>query len=196
MRADIWKKSIRSLSYKNYEVFVKAVGELQFEITSSYLGKCKIINELMWLRSFENKPIRVHESVNTLRIKDFWYKESNKLIRDEIINTIVKSISSKEDKVSTITQDVSLAFDAFIKNQPKKPFKYIAAKAISTAKAILPKGIVLFIKRLLMKITEKNSLLSISNIISVLNKEDVKVDIVALEEIEKIILSYNSNKII
>ena len=47
-----------------------------------------------------------------------------------------------------------------------------------------------------MKIIEKNSLISFSNIISVLNKDNVKVDIIALEEIEKIILHYNSNKII
>ena len=196
MRSDIWKKSMRAISYKNYEVFVRAVGELQFEITSSYLGKCKIINELMWLRSFENKPIRIHESKKTVSIKDFWFKESNKLIRDEIIDTIVQSISSKEDKLSTITHDISIAFEAFIENQPKKTSSYIIAKASIAAKTILPKSILLFIKRLLMKIIEKNSLISFSNIISVLNKDNVKVDIIALEEIEKIILHYNSNKII
>jgi glycosyltransferase domain-containing protein len=196
MRSDIWKKSIRSLSYKNYEVFVRAVGELQFEITSSYLGKCKVIDELMWLRSFENIPIRVQESEETLNIKDFWFKESSRLIRDEIIDTIVLSISSKEDKMSSISQDISMAFEAYIENQPKKPVSYIVAKATVTAKAILPKSILFFIKRLLLKIIEKNSLLSIPNIISVLKKEHVKVDIIALEEIEKIILKYNSNKII
>jgi len=187
MRADIWKKSIRSLSYKNYEVFVKAVGELQFEITSSYLGKAKIINELMWLRSFENEPCRVQESETSVPIQDFWYKESNKSIRDEIIDTIVQSIASEEGNVSLIAQDVSQAFDAYIKIT-QKSFKY------SSVEAILPKSIVSLSVRLLrfMKSTEKNSLLSISNITSILYKKGIKVDIDALKEIEKIVLDFHS----
>jgi len=116
MRTDVWKKSMRSLSYKNYEVFVKAMGELQFEITSSYLGKVKIINELMWLRSFENEPCRIQEGESSVPIQDFWYKESNKSIRDEIIDTIVQSIASEEDNASLIAHDVSQAFDAYLLN--------------------------------------------------------------------------------
>ena len=194
MRADIWKKSIRSLSYKNYEVFVKAVGELQFEITSSYLGKAKIINELMWLRSYENEPCRAQESETTVPLEDFWYKESNKSIRDEIIDTIVQSIASEEDNVPLIAQDVSQAFDAYLNiKTTQKSFKY---RTYRTLKAILPKSTVSLIVRLLklMKIIENNALISIYKLASILDKDDIKVDIVALEEIEKIVLDFHSKK--
>jgi len=190
IRSDVWKKSIHALSYKNYEVFVKSIGELQFEITSSYLGKSKIINELMWLRSFENEPIRVQESETTLGIHEFWYKDSNKLIRDEIINTIVKSISSKEEKEYMITKNVSLAFDAYIENllkrQKKKSLKH------RVVASIVPKTMVALIIRLMQSIknTDKKPSLSIQNVISTLNKKNVNVDIEALNEIEKILLSF------
>ena len=46
MRTDAWKKSMRALSYNNYEVYVMSIGELQFEIAGSYLGKTAVINEL------------------------------------------------------------------------------------------------------------------------------------------------------
>ena len=192
MRSDIWKKSMRSLSFKNYEIFVRSVGELQFEITASYLGKSKVINELMWLRSFENEPTRVQESEVTIPIKDFWYKESNKSMRDEIIDTIVQSIASEEDNVSLIAQDVSQAFDAYLNiKTTQKSFKYWAYR---TAQSILPKSTVSLIARLLklMKIIENNSLLSIYKLASILDKDDIKVDVVALEEIEKIVLRFHS----
>ena len=187
MRSNVWKKSIRSASVKNYEVFVKAIGELQFEITSSYLGKSKIINELMWLRSFENEPIRVHETEATIPIQAFWYEKSNKLIRNEIINTIVQSIAPKQDKVPLTTQDISLVIDSYIKSQPKKSFKNRAASFI------LPKGIVSLIKKLI-KIKAKTPLLSISNIVLALNKKNVDVDIVELENIEQLLFILYSNQ--
>ena len=186
MRSDIWKQSMRSLSYKNFEAYVKAIGELQFEITSSYLGKTKIINELLWIRSFENEPIRIQESEATVPIKDFWYKESNKLMRDEIISTVVQSISSKKDKATTITQDVSLAFDAFINTKPGKPLNSFKHKV---ADAILPKSIVSLIIRLVFE----NPLHSMSKITKTLNKKSTKVDIDALKEIEKTVLDFHSN---
>jgi glycosyltransferase domain-containing protein len=187
MRTEIWKKSIRALSYKNFEFYVKSIGEIQFEITSSYLGKYKIINELMWLRSFENEPIRVHVGEASVPIKDFWYKESNKSIRDEIIDAILQSIASEEDNMSHLKQDISQAFDAYIKIT-QQSFKY------RSVEAILPKSIMTLIVRLLrfMKSTEKNSLLSISNITSILYKKGIKVDIDALNEIEKKVLDFHS----
>lgn len=193
MRSDVWKKSMKAISHKNYEVFVRAVGELQFEITSSYLGKCKIINELMWLRSFENKPTRVHESSKTSDIKDFWSKEPNKPICKEIIETIVNSITSHEYTKSKVAEDITLAFDTYIANQNQKSSTYIITKATMIAKAIFPKSLLPVVKSLFLRIYDRNSLLSLTNIVSILKQEQVKVDIIALEEIEKILLGYNSN---
>ena len=34
-----------------------AIGEMQTSIVASYMGKCHVIDSLMWLRSFENKNI-------------------------------------------------------------------------------------------------------------------------------------------
>ncbi|SVD41240.1 uncharacterized protein METZ01_LOCUS394094 [marine metagenome] len=158
------------------------------------MGKSKIINELLWLRSFENEPIRVQESATTVPIKDFWYKESNQSIRDEIIDVIVQSIDSEEDNMSLITQDISQAFDAYLNiKTTQKSFKYWAYR---TAVSILPKSTVSLIARLLklMKIIENNSLISIYKLVSILQKDDIKVDIVALDQIVKIVLRFHLNK--
>jgi len=202
MRTDIWKKSMRSLSYKNFEVFVASVGELQFEITTSYLGKIKVINELIWLRSYENDAIRLQESEATETIQEFWNKESNKLIKDEIINTIVESIASEEDNVSLIASDIYYAFDAYLNVYEHTPsYSYIKisqksliSKSYKFLKAILPKSIISLLLKLLklLKIIDVNSLKTISKQVTILHKDGIKIDFSEIKKIEKILLNNNS----
>ena len=56
MRKDIFVAALRSMgaggSYAS-----AAVGEVQTSVLTSYFGKCKILNVLFWLRSYENKNI-------------------------------------------------------------------------------------------------------------------------------------------
>jgi len=187
MRADAWKKSMKSAFYKNYEKFVRSIGELQFEITASYLGKSKVINELMWLRSFENLPNRSHQGKNSFPIGDWWYQKSNQLIRDEIITTVVDSVATKEVCDSSIIRDdISRAFDAYINSDKKESFKHKVA-------AILPKHIVSIIQIILSAITKtkRGSILPISHIISNLIHKDIKVDKDALNEIKRLLLSFH-----
>ena len=162
----------------------------------------------MWLRSFENEPCRIQEGESSVPIQDFWYKESNKSIRDEIIDTIVQSIASEEDNVSLIAHDVSQAFDAYLLNLKthllnskinEKSFKFRTYRTYRTLKAILPKSALSLIVRLLklMKIIENNSIWNyraLLKLAAILDKDDIKVDIVALEEIEKIVLDFHSKK--
>ena len=76
------------------------------------------------------------------------------------------------------------------KKSTQKSFKY---RTYRTLKAILPKSTVPLIVRLLrlMKIIENNSILSIYKLASILDKDDIKVDFVELEKIEKIVLRFH-----
>lgn len=55
-RVDIFLKSIQAISYSG-KYKTAAAAEMQISLISAYSGKCKVIDELMWMRSFENKNI-------------------------------------------------------------------------------------------------------------------------------------------
>ena len=148
MRSSVWKKSMKSLSYKNYETYFKSVGELQFEITSAYLGKSKIIKELMWLRSNENIPNSLHTGDASVSIKDNWYKDINSDIRNEIIDSIVRVIEPED--VPMVKICISKSFDGYIekvvKKIDKKSFRKIAL-------LILPKWAISLIRKILERVS-------------------------------------------
>ena len=53
-RRQAWLPTMKLLCAREFSTPV--VGELQFELSMSFKGKTKVIDELMWLRSGENRP--------------------------------------------------------------------------------------------------------------------------------------------
>jgi len=59
MRSVAWKNNIRLMTSEKYSCPI--VTETQFELSTCYQGKSKVVNELMWLRSSENPPVSTKE---------------------------------------------------------------------------------------------------------------------------------------
>lgn len=59
MRSAAWKNNIRLMTSEKYSCPI--VTETQFELSTCYQGKSRVINELMWLRSSENPPVSTKE---------------------------------------------------------------------------------------------------------------------------------------
>jgi glycosyltransferase domain-containing protein len=55
MRKDVFTATLRAMGGGPFKS--AAAGEMQTSLLASYFGKCHVIDELVWLRSFENKNI-------------------------------------------------------------------------------------------------------------------------------------------
>ena len=67
-----------------------AAGEAQISLVSAFLGKVKVFDELMWLRSFENENI--WWSYGDLSLKDWWLDDRFGLEHKSFIRSICDGI--------------------------------------------------------------------------------------------------------
>jgi glycosyltransferase domain-containing protein len=112
-RSEVWKKSMAILAKEKFSS--PYVGELQFELATCYQGKSMVIEELMWLRNCENKPIDFNKWNIKLRfdawIKDPSYGAEVKLFYDNTANELAKIDGADKEKVLA---DFKLAVDAYL----------------------------------------------------------------------------------
>ena len=65
--------------------------EIQFSLVTAFLGKIKVINELMWLRSFENSNIWWKEG--NLHVKKWWFEKSYSHEHQNFLSSILFGLS-------------------------------------------------------------------------------------------------------
>ena len=77
-RSEVFISNLKIMNIKSSSPYT---GEVLVEFSNSFHGGSKILDNLMWLRSYENDPIH-NESWNRNEEIDLWYNDNNK--KDEI----------------------------------------------------------------------------------------------------------------
>lgn len=95
MKVDSFKRCLMAISSGPYSS--AAVGEIAYSLTAAWLGKCKVIDELMWFRSFENKNI--WNSFGHLSVED-WY--TNEKFRNEVDRFLSATVAAVQVDQTTI----------------------------------------------------------------------------------------------
>lgn len=112
VQTDAWKKAMTALVEKDFQV--PGLEELQFELVVSYLGKSKVIEELMWLRSFENAPIRDYPP--TAVLSHIWWGGGGgkKKEHDEFLRIMSGTLVNDElNNAGKINDGLRCAMDAY-----------------------------------------------------------------------------------
>jgi hypothetical protein len=79
--------------------------EIFFELSTVYQGKTKVINYLMWLRSFENTPQWSQQYPNT-----DWFFKVNNPIRNEVFTRLKYYLFSDQNKFQSLKTDLFIKF--------------------------------------------------------------------------------------
>lgn len=87
-RLNEWKSVVEVMTRREFPVF--ALGELQYQMIMSFLGKTKVISSLFWFRSFENSPVGDNNGTNpslsrALSFHEWWNSDKYKEQRDDFI---------------------------------------------------------------------------------------------------------------
>lgn len=102
-----------------------AAGEMQVSLISAYLGKIKVLDQLMWLRSFENKNI--WWSFGRLSICDWWEAPILSHERQRFVNSIIEAIALTNSQVLS-SSDVRSAVEVYVDGQrPTKSISWMAS---------------------------------------------------------------------
>ena len=86
VRADVWRRSHESYVRRDFPV--PGLGELQFELSTSFHGKSRVLPLLHWLRSFENGPIMGTDvpRSQTYRFWHWWCDPGNSREKAEFVD--------------------------------------------------------------------------------------------------------------
>lgn len=122
VRSDIWKKSFHP--YIIEELPIYAIGEIQFELAASYLGKSKIIPYLHWLRSLEQGPITNSQDISLNRentIQNVWLDSGNHLLKKHLLNTMSSLLSTYDNRSKNLVRsEIIRAIDVYVANNQLK----------------------------------------------------------------------------
>lgn len=91
MRSAAWKRVIGILDAQEFRD--AGISELQFELGAAYLGKSKVIRELMWLRSSEND--RTWDTPDEVRLWQWWDDEDHRPERVALVELIAAHLAQE-----------------------------------------------------------------------------------------------------
>ncbi|MDA8692806.1 TIGR00180 family glycosyltransferase [Saprospiraceae bacterium] len=121
MKVDVWNRAIDIMTEQIFDVY--ALTELQFEIATSFYGKTKNINQLFWLRSNENVPVRNEKGLDPNKSFYKWWKSEESdifLQRQEFIELMTGKLAQEfNDSTENLKEGILKAFD-FYHNQCRK----------------------------------------------------------------------------
>lgn len=112
-RSEVWKKSMTILTKEKFSS--PYIEELIFELATCYQGKSIVIEDLMWLRNKENKPIDFKEHNRKLQF-DTWLKDPR--YRKEV-NLFYESMTTELSRIDgadkeIVLEDFKLAVEAYL----------------------------------------------------------------------------------
>ena len=103
IRTNIWRTNVLIIESK--ESLPSNLSEIFFELSTVYQGKTKVINDLMWLRSFENTSKWSQQYPNT-----DWFLKINNPIREEIFSRLKYYLFSDLKKFQLLKTDLFIKF--------------------------------------------------------------------------------------
>jgi len=101
-RSEVWKKSMTRFAKEKFSS--PYIGELVFELATCYQGKSMVIEDLMWLRNMENKPIDFKEHNRKLQF-DTWLKDPR--YRGEV-NLFYESMTTELSRIDGADKEIVL----------------------------------------------------------------------------------------
>ena len=112
IRTPVWKLVMGCFAKKIFQVH--NIEELQIELATCYLGKSKIIEELMWLRSGENPPMN-ENGPQLISVVDWWNDSTRKQEREEFFRIMSDTLANGDlNQIEQISNGVRLAMNAFV----------------------------------------------------------------------------------
>jgi glycosyltransferase domain-containing protein len=162
LRSEDWKKAIEA--YTRYEFASGGIGELQVELSISYLGNSKVIPVLSWLKSIEleqvaGPDISLLPGVNALHdcwhLPEFKYNFHDKFLK--IMSEVFSEFDGRDKLV--ISNEIETAMDAYVVWCQKYFAKMVSFyKLREFLKITIPKFLVIKITEKLRKIRSKREL--------------------------------------
>lgn len=110
MRTPAWKRVIGILDAREFRD--AGISELQFEIAAAYLGKSKVISELMWLRSAEND--RTWDTPDEVRLWQWWDDEDHRQERADLVELVAAHLAQEGvDSIPALEAAIDGALGAY-----------------------------------------------------------------------------------
>ena len=131
MKKESWLIIIDIITERVFDVY--AISELQFELAAAYLGKSKAINQLFWLRSHENIPIRNEKGLDPSKTLPKWWSSSDPNIieeKNEFISYMVSKLFKKGlNSASELEHGITKSIDDYYQQCRKGFLERVMIKA-------------------------------------------------------------------
>ncbi len=197
-RSDLWRVAFKVATEKEFDFF--AAFELQFEMCISFLGKAKVLSELMWLRSDEVEPVR-----NTCKgmepetsFREWWLYSENAKQKAEFIRIMSKAYKSVNFNANMNYEDiVKHGCNSYLKCDKKSKI----VEGLSPALFFFFVKIRNFVKKIrnflkkiraIVRVEKSRERLDFLTQAGLIKDQGIKVDYVILKEILIIICNFHS----
>jgi glycosyltransferase domain-containing protein len=208
-RTDVFDKMLDAMAFGPF--LSAAVGEIQCSLIAAWCGKVKVISELMWLRSFENKNI--WWSFGNNKFHDWFINPNNKEEVERFITSIGLNVNCSEEEIKIVKMKIINGVENYVEahfnnltihskmaetkiNTNKKEFIGIVKNVILRIFNIMPISdkIRFNIKRIYLSLSKNPAHVSLLHAANDLAGSGVNVDIKQLSSINEIILKFHSSK--
>ena len=198
VHSSVWKNSMRASCLFSPPP-ADGLDELIFEISTCFYGKSKVIPTLMWLRSYENIPVRhitpPPEKFN-LNIREWWDDKKRKDEKINFFKSIAPVISSKESDYKSTEEGLKLAIESYVRwlKDVLPQRKIFRAKVLS----LLPQKLQIILRdtRNYIYNIDPNYIPPAQSLLEFVNdlaSQGIKVDLNEVKNIENIILRFHQN---
>jgi glycosyltransferase domain-containing protein len=186
MRADVFKRTLRAMAAGPFRS--AAAGEIQTSLITAWSGKCKVTNEVMWLRSYENENIWWKSGKTPFHE---WYVDPANL--DEVqsfLRTIVESLEGAGAEDAEVYGAVTVALEAYVDSCSTHGTKRLRTALLRLLPNSLRKSILDLKKRL----KGQNKPRALSTIVEEFRLSGVTVDHSQLTSIAGIVEQFHMNR--
>jgi len=153
-RRDVYEAC--ALAISNGEAFSSAAaGEVQVSLITAFMGKVKVLDELMWLRSYENKNIWWNNGNLSIAA---WWRDSSKSEEHKRLSASVVLFAKDQSGVMPAGDQVDAAIEEHVSDQEGRSIS--AGLITKVLKTGLSESQVEFIKKILSKVRKLRNIIS------------------------------------
>ncbi|CAM8363595.1 Glycosyltransferase domain [Candidatus Methylopumilus universalis] len=184
VRSVVWKRSMRLLCIGDLSTF--NIGELLFELAVCFQGKTKVISEIMWLRSYENKIIIDHAKTKSFFI--WWRSDDKSEDRSKLLSCISSILTKTSNEREMVKSFMLLALNRYVNTYDKIIIgKDFFNDIIVKIWLLIPNNIKNILRLVLKPFIKFNTTNLILLVAKEWSHEGVKTNFIELCEIEKVI---------
>lgn len=192
-RSSAWKPIAQEIFSKEYNFF--AAWEIQFEFMLPYIGKTKILDNLVWLRSSECDPIRGTSPSMSYKIiiNDWWGQEVFLMEKNEFLGHMGKLAENFGLSYWELKLDFTRAINIYIHNTYDIP-KTSKRKIYNCISLLAPQVLKLIVKKIINKLGTGLRRQFSLELMHMQNLGGCKIDYHELRKIELIISEFHQNR--